>query len=170
MSLDPGCRAMSGKPGKSVQTGWPRVGVQRARRSRSKLRLSCQLSDAAYKELGNNTLPPSPLPLSFFPFRPTTTSRPLTRRVLVSPTCLQVTTGARFPMPKEKKAAVEKPEKKTRSSGGGGRKKLTAYNKFMQTEMARLKEDEPDISHQERFKLATANWKTSRDNPKAEAS
>jgi len=37
-----------------------------------------------------------------------------------------------------------------RSSGGGGRKKLTAYNKFMQTEMARLKEDEPDMSHQDR--------------------
>ena len=37
-----------------------------------------------------------------------------------------------------------------RSSGGGGRKKLTAYNKFMQTEMARLKEDEPDMTHQAR--------------------
>ncbi|KAI9460471.1 hypothetical protein BJY52DRAFT_1118095, partial [Lactarius psammicola] len=55
-----------------------------------------------------------------------------------------------------------------RSSGGGGRKKLSAYNKFMQTEMARLKEDEPDMAHQDRFKLATANWKTSRENPKAE--
>ncbi len=69
-------------------------------------------------------------------------------------------------MPKEKKAASEKPERKgaqssptnitwltygaARSSGGGGRKKLTAYNKFMQTEMARLKEDEPDMSHQAR--------------------
>jgi hypothetical protein len=71
-------------------------------------------------------------------------------------------------MPKEKKAASEKPERKSawsfmtrmdrpwltyavaRSSGGGGRKKLTAYNKFMQTEMARLKEDEPDITHQAR--------------------
>ncbi|KAI9444915.1 Sec1-like protein [Lactarius indigo] len=68
------------------------------------------------------------------------------------------------------KATTEKPERKTRSSGGGGRKKLSAYNKFMQTEMARLKEDEPDMAHQDRFKLATANWKTSRENPKAEAS
>ncbi|KAH9178834.1 Sec1-like protein [Lactarius sanguifluus] len=67
-------------------------------------------------------------------------------------------------------AAAEKTERKTRSSGGSGRKKLSAYNKFMQTEMARLKEDEPDMAHQDRFKLATANWKTSRDNPKAEAS
>ncbi|KAI0257252.1 hypothetical protein BJV78DRAFT_1116236, partial [Lactifluus subvellereus] len=57
-----------------------------------------------------------------------------------------------------------------RSSGGGGRKKLTVYNKFMQTEMARLKEEEPEMSHQDRFKLATANWKASRDNPKTQAS
>ncbi|TFY71180.1 hypothetical protein EVG20_g1829 [Dentipellis fragilis] len=65
-----------------------------------------------------------------------------------------------------KKAAGEKPERKTKSSGGGGRKKLTAYNKFMQTEMARLKDDQPDITHQDRFKLATANWKTAKENPK----
>ncbi|KAF8079085.1 hypothetical protein FPV67DRAFT_1467444 [Lyophyllum atratum] len=62
------------------------------------------------------------------------------------------------------KAAAEKPARKPKS-GGGGRKKLTAFNKFMQTEMARLKEDEPDITHQERFKLATANWKTAKENP-----
>jgi len=37
----------------------------------------------------------------------------------------------------------------------------------MRNEMARLKEDEPDISHQERFKLATSNWKNASENPKA---
>ncbi|RDB29321.1 hypothetical protein Hypma_016008 [Hypsizygus marmoreus] len=64
------------------------------------------------------------------------------------------------------KAAAEKPAKKTKSSGGaGGKKKLTPFNKFMQTEMARLKEDEPDITHKERFKLATSNWKTAKENP-----
>jgi hypothetical protein len=69
-------------------------------------------------------------------------------------------------MPKEK-ATVEKTERKStslclvkistvvqlsaaRSTGGGGRKKLSAYNKFMQTEMARLKEDEPEMLHQDR--------------------
>ncbi|KAG5643135.1 hypothetical protein DXG03_001525 [Asterophora parasitica] len=62
------------------------------------------------------------------------------------------------------KAAAEKPAKKTKS-GAGGKKKLTAFNKFMQAEMARLKEDEPDISHQERFKLATSNWKSAKENP-----
>ncbi|TFK77546.1 hypothetical protein BDN72DRAFT_754236, partial [Pluteus cervinus] len=53
-----------------------------------------------------------------------------------------------------------------KSGGAGGRKKLTAFNKFMQSEMARLKDAEPDISHKERFKLATSNWKTSGQNPK----
>ncbi|KAG5652574.1 hypothetical protein H0H81_004534 [Sphagnurus paluster] len=62
------------------------------------------------------------------------------------------------------KGSAEKPAKKTKS-GAGGKKKLTAFNKFMQSEMARLKEDEPDISHQERFKMATSNWKTAKENP-----
>ncbi|KIK70534.1 hypothetical protein GYMLUDRAFT_32563 [Collybiopsis luxurians FD-317 M1] len=55
--------------------------------------------------------------------------------------------------------------KKAKSRGGGGKKKLTPFNKFMQTEMARLKEEEPDISHQDRFKMATSNWKDSPLNP-----
>ncbi|KAH6916680.1 hypothetical protein BKA70DRAFT_1250262 [Coprinopsis sp. MPI-PUGE-AT-0042] len=63
------------------------------------------------------------------------------------------------------KVAAEKPAKKTKS-GGGGKKKLTAFNLFMKTEMARLKEDEPELSHKERFKLATENWKDSDKNPK----
>ncbi|KAI6114185.1 hypothetical protein F5141DRAFT_697582 [Pisolithus sp. B1] len=46
---------------------------------------------------------------------------------------------------------TEKPPRKTKSSGGGG-KKLSAFNRFMQSEMARLKETEPNMPHQERFK------------------
>ncbi|KIK07305.1 hypothetical protein K443DRAFT_87716 [Laccaria amethystina LaAM-08-1] len=65
------------------------------------------------------------------------------------------------------KSAVEKPAKK--GSSGGGKKKLTAFNKFMQSEMARLKDEEPDITHQERFKLATSNWKKAKENPKRTA-
>ncbi|KAL4070497.1 hypothetical protein J3A83DRAFT_4093667 [Scleroderma citrinum] len=68
-----------------------------------------------------------------------------------------------------KETSSEKPAKKAKSSGGGGRKKLSAFNKFMQAEMARLKEVEPTISHQERFKLATANWKKAKENPRAVA-
>ncbi|KAN0100232.1 antagonist of mitotic exit network protein 1 [Tylopilus felleus] len=72
------------------------------------------------------------------------------------------------PRATEAKAAPAKP-KKTKSSAGGGRKKLSAFNKFMQSEMARLKESDPDIPHQERFKLATANWKKAKENPRATA-
>ncbi|KJA28482.1 hypothetical protein HYPSUDRAFT_129262 [Hypholoma sublateritium FD-334 SS-4] len=67
-----------------------------------------------------------------------------------------------------KASAAEKPAKKVKSTGGGGaKKKLSAFNKFMQSEMARLKETEPDMQHKDRFKLATTNWKTSKENPKA---
>ncbi|KAG6854159.1 hypothetical protein C0991_010070 [Blastosporella zonata] len=62
------------------------------------------------------------------------------------------------------KAAAEKPARKTKS-GGGGKKKLTAFNKFMQSEMARLREEEPETSHKDRFKMATANWKNAKENP-----
>ncbi|MFI6609963.1 hypothetical protein [Streptomyces sp. NPDC050507] len=40
-----------------------------------------------------------------------------------------------------------------------GRPKLTAFNKFMQTELARLEEARPELEHQERFKSASENWK-----------
>ncbi|KAK7058596.1 hypothetical protein VNI00_002232 [Paramarasmius palmivorus] len=50
----------------------------------------------------------------------------------------------------------------------GAKKKLTKFNKFMKAEMARLKEEEPEMSHQERFKVATANWKNAPENPKRE--
>ena len=39
---------------------------------------------------------------------------------------------------------------RTEKGGAGGRKKLTEFNKFMQTEMARLKETEPDLQHRDR--------------------
>jgi hypothetical protein len=69
-------------------------------------------------------------------------------------------------------------------SGGIGKKKVSAYNKFMQTELARLKESEPNTPHLERlitnqtiifivthgsrrFRQATQNWKHAKENPKA---
>ncbi|KAL0951738.1 hypothetical protein HGRIS_008410 [Hohenbuehelia grisea] len=66
----------------------------------------------------------------------------------------------------EKKVEKKPKSGSSRGSGGGVRKKLTVYNKFMKDEMSRLKENEPDISHQDRFKQATANWKTAKENPK----
>lgn len=64
---------------------------------------------------------------------------------------------------KEKKTTTERPPRKTKSSAGGGKKKLSAFNKFMQSELARLKDTDPDMPHQERFKQATANWKKAKD-------
>ncbi|TFK56774.1 hypothetical protein OE88DRAFT_1730227 [Heliocybe sulcata] len=66
----------------------------------------------------------------------------------------------------EKKPATEKRPKK--KSSGGSKKKLSAFNKFMQTEMARLKEEEPDMPHQERFKTATSNWSANKNKGKAD--
>ncbi|KAJ8084670.1 hypothetical protein PM082_003445 [Marasmius tenuissimus] len=58
--------------------------------------------------------------------------------------------------------------KRPRSTGRTGKKKLTPFNKFIKEELHRLKESEPDISHQDRFKLATANWKKAPENPNRE--
>ncbi|KAL9716382.1 hypothetical protein Ac2012v2_000829 [Leucoagaricus gongylophorus] len=67
------------------------------------------------------------------------------------------------------KMSTEKPAKKTKSIGGASKKKLTSFNKFMQAEMQRLKEEEPELPHRQRFKLATTNWKTASENPKRAA-
>ncbi|MFF7082135.1 hypothetical protein [Streptomyces lavendulae] len=48
---------------------------------------------------------------------------------------------------------------RAKASTGGGSKKLTPFNTFMKTELARLAQTDPDLTHQERFKLATNNWK-----------
>ncbi|KAI0756293.1 hypothetical protein C8Q80DRAFT_1115857 [Daedaleopsis nitida] len=58
--------------------------------------------------------------------------------------------------------------KKTKSvpkkkGSAGGRKKLTEFNKFMQTEVARLKQENPDLPHKERFKLVIDNWKKQKE-------
>ena len=39
-----------------------------------------------------------------------------------------------------------------KSSGGSG-KKLSAYNKLMKAELARLKESDPDMAHKDRYML-----------------
>lgn len=53
--------------------------------------------------------------------------------------------------PVASKTAYRRPLLSAKSAGGGGaKKKLSAYNKFMRTEMARLKETDPNITHKER--------------------
>ncbi|RDX51189.1 hypothetical protein K466DRAFT_550152 [Polyporus arcularius HHB13444] len=64
---------------------------------------------------------------------------------------------------KDKQASADAAKKtkappKRKTSNAGGRKKLTEFNKFMQTEVARLKEENPDMPHKERFKKVIDNW------------
>ncbi|KAI0803181.1 hypothetical protein BC629DRAFT_1591268 [Irpex lacteus] len=61
----------------------------------------------------------------------------------------------------EKKTSASAQAKKKKS--GGGKKRLTPFNKFMQTETARLKEEKPDLDSKERFKLVIENWNKQKD-------
>lgn len=45
-------------------------------------------------------------------------------------------------------------------------KKLSAYNVFMKTELAKVKAANPKLDHKEAFKVAAGNWKNSPQNPK----
>ncbi|ORZ10873.1 hypothetical protein BCR42DRAFT_422235 [Absidia repens] len=55
-------------------------------------------------------------------------------------------------------------DKITKKSAGA--KKLSPYNKFMKTELPKVKAAEPSLSHKEAFKKVAANWATSSENPK----
>ncbi|KAI0726146.1 hypothetical protein C8Q72DRAFT_847744 [Fomitopsis betulina] len=57
-----------------------------------------------------------------------------------------------------KAAQSDATKKAPKKKAAGGRKKLTPFNKFMQTEVARLKEQDPNMPHKERFKLVIENW------------
>ena len=88
--------------------------------------------------------------------------------ILIYTSFTKATTLSKMPP----KAAAEKPVKKGASSlsasrhamhiyafhiaksAGGGGKKLSPYNKFMKTELARLKETEPNMAHMERYTVA----------------
>ncbi|CDO73040.1 hypothetical protein BN946_scf185007.g94 [Trametes cinnabarina] len=60
--------------------------------------------------------------------------------------------------------ASKKPKPRRKSSSAGGRKKLTDFNKFMQTEVARLKQENPDMPHKDRFKLVIDNWNKQKES------
>ncbi|KAF9152797.1 hypothetical protein BG015_004662 [Linnemannia schmuckeri] len=57
-------------------------------------------------------------------------------------------------------------EKSTKKSATGGAKKLSAYNKFMKTELAKVKVEKPSLNHKDAFKEVAARWKTASENPK----
>ncbi|KAJ2000175.1 hypothetical protein H4R26_004741 [Coemansia thaxteri] len=56
-----------------------------------------------------------------------------------------------------KKAAA----KKTTGTG----KKLSKYNIYMKTELAKVKASNPGMNHKDAFKTAASHWKTSSENP-----
>ncbi|KAI0778774.1 hypothetical protein BD413DRAFT_117396 [Trametes elegans] len=72
-----------------------------------------------------------------------------------------VTTGKQSAADASKKTSKARPGK---SSSAGGRKKLTDFNKFMQTEVARLKQENPDMPHKDRFKLVIDNWNKQKES------
>ncbi|KAG0285706.1 hypothetical protein BGZ96_010102 [Linnemannia gamsii] len=57
-------------------------------------------------------------------------------------------------------------EKSTKKSATGGAKKLSAYNKFMKTELAKVKVEKPALNHKDAFKEVASRWKTAAENPK----
>ncbi|KAJ2061985.1 hypothetical protein H4R27_004645 [Coemansia aciculifera] len=47
----------------------------------------------------------------------------------------------------------------------GGAKKLSKYNIYMKTELAKVKSTNPGMNHRDAFKEAASHWKTSPENP-----
>ncbi|KAF1798091.1 yabby protein [Mucor lusitanicus] len=48
-----------------------------------------------------------------------------------------------------------------------GPRKVSAYNSFIKTEIAKVKKDNPDMAHKDVFKKAASNWSHSPENPKS---
>ncbi|RIA97383.1 hypothetical protein C1645_680880, partial [Glomus cerebriforme] len=46
------------------------------------------------------------------------------------------------------------------------RKKVGPYNKFMKSELPKVKEELPGLSHKEAFAMVAKRWKDSPENPK----
>jgi len=56
--------------------------------------------------------------------------------------------------------AKEKTTKRTAA------KKLSLYNKYMKTELVKVKTENPDLNHKDAFKMVAQRWKDSAENPK----
>ena len=48
----------------------------------------------------------------------------------------------------------------------GGRK-VSAYNTFIKSEIAKVKKENPELPHKDVFKKAASNWASSPNNPKS---
>ncbi|KAI9271021.1 hypothetical protein EDC94DRAFT_596863 [Helicostylum pulchrum] len=47
-----------------------------------------------------------------------------------------------------------------------GARKVSAYNTFIKTEIAKVKKANPEMAHKDVFKKAASNWATAVENPK----
>ncbi|KAJ1728061.1 hypothetical protein LPJ61_004242 [Coemansia biformis] len=66
-------------------------------------------------------------------------------------------------------AKVSKPKASKVAKATKGSKKISPYNKYMKTELAKVKQDNPSLSHKDAFKLVASNWKNAPENPRAVA-
>eukprot|EP00183_Erythrolobus_madagascarensis_P007113 CAMPEP_0185846088 /NCGR_PEP_ID=MMETSP1354-20130828/1847_1 /TAXON_ID=708628 /ORGANISM="Erythrolobus madagascarensis, Strain CCMP3276" /LENGTH=66 /DNA_ID=CAMNT_0028546171 /DNA_START=81 /DNA_END=281 /DNA_ORIENTATION=- len=64
-------------------------------------------------------------------------------------------------MVKKTKAADEEPKVP---------KKLSPYNQFMKNNVAKVKSENPGITHKEAFKQVALMWATAKENPKNQPS
>ncbi|KAG0050802.1 hypothetical protein BGZ83_004431 [Gryganskiella cystojenkinii] len=60
-------------------------------------------------------------------------------------------------------------EKSAKKSTAGTGKKLSPYNKYMKTELAKVKAEKPTLNHKEAFKEVASRWKDAAENPKNKA-
>ena len=61
-----------------------------------------------------------------------------------------------------RRSSSRSPKSKRSSKRSSRRsKKLSPYNKFMSSELKKLKSQFPNKSHAQRFKMAASNWKKS---------
>ncbi|CAO3656501.1 unnamed protein product [Mucor hiemalis] len=47
-----------------------------------------------------------------------------------------------------------------------GSRKVSPYNNFIKTEIAKVKKENPNMPHKDVFKKAAGNWAKSPENPK----
>ena len=48
----------------------------------------------------------------------------------------------------------------------GVKKRIGPYNKYMKTELPKVKEEHPNITHKEAFVMVAKRWKDAPENPK----
>ncbi|RUP48840.1 hypothetical protein BC936DRAFT_143853 [Jimgerdemannia flammicorona] len=58
-------------------------------------------------------------------------------------------------------------EKTAKKSPG---KKLSPYNKFMKSELSKVKAEHPELNHKEAFKMVAQRWAAASENPKNQTS